>query len=440
MTDCTKNTDRFDTLTGLALEAAFDGGRLTSDGGLVWIAEADKALGLCEVIASSVPEWRRGPVRHSLLELVRQRVYQLACGYEDQNDSDYLRQDPLLKLVCGRLPESGANLASQPTISRLENAPGTRGCYRIARAIGEIYIRERTKLGVAQRVLLDFDSTDDPTHGEQEGSYYHGYYEQHMYHPLLVFDGDTNQLVTAVLRPGNTHASRGAVAILRRIVDKLRQEWPAVEIELRADAGFAVPAVYEYCEAEGIEYVVGMVTNSRLEQLAEPLLERAKAEYGQTEQKVRLLSEFEYQAGSWDRSRRVVSKAEVMKEGTNTRFVVTNKRDEPEKLYNWYIQRGETENWIKDLKLACRADRLSCHRFLANQFRLLLAAAAYWLLDTIRRRLMAAGTERLQLDTLRLRLIKIGGRVRELLTKLKLHLASSHPGQPLWQALTQTRE
>ncbi len=440
MTDCTKNTDRFDTLTGLALEAAFDGGRLTSDGGLVWIAEADKALGLCEVIASSVPEWRRGPVRHSLLELVRQRVYQLACGYEDQNDSDYLRQDPLLKLVCGRLPESGANLASQPTISRLENAPGTRGCYRIARAIGEIYIRERTKLGVAQRVLLDFDSTDDPTHGEQEGSYYHGYYEQHMYHPLLVFDGDTNQLVTAVLRPGNTHASRGAVAILRRIVDKLRQEWPAVEIELRADAGFAVPEVYEYCEAEGIEYVVGMVTNSRLEQLAEPLLERAKAEYGQTEQKVRLLSEFEYQAGSWDRSRRVVSKAEVMKEGTNTRFVVTNKRDEPEKLYNCYIQRGETENWIKDLKLACRADRLSCHRFLANQFRLLLAAAAYWLLDTIRRRLMAAGTERLQLDTLRLRLIKIGGRVRELLTKLKLHLASSHPGQPLWQALAQARE
>lgn len=440
MTDCTKNTDRFDTLTGLALEAAFDGGRLTSDGGLVWIAEADKALGLCEVIASSVPEWRRGPVRHSLLELVRQRVYQLACGYEDQNDSDYLRQDPLLKLVCGRLPESGANLASQPTISRLENAPGTRGCYRIARAMGEIYIRERTKLGVAQRVLLDFDSTDDPTHGEQEGSYYHGYYEQHMYHPLLVFDGDTNQLVTAVLRPGNTHASRGAVAILRRIVDKLRQEWPAVEIELRADAGFAVPEVYEYCEAEGIEYVVGMVTNSRLEQLAEPLLERAKAEYGQTEQKVRLLSEFEYQAGSWDRSRRVVSKAEVMKEGTNTRFVVTNKRDEPEKLYNCYIQRGETENWIKDLKLACRADRLSCHRFLANQFRLLLAAAAYWLLDTIRRRLMAAGTERLQLDTLRLRLIKIGGRVRELLTKLKLHLASSHPGQPLWQALAQTRE
>ncbi len=261
-----------------------------------------------------------------------------------------------------------------------------------------------------------------------------------MYHPLLVFDGDTNQLVTAVLRPGNTHASRGAVAILRRIVDKLRQEWPAVEIELRADAGFAVPEVYEYCEAEGIEYVVGMVSNSRLEQLAEPLLERAKAEYGQTEQKVRLLSEFEYQAGSWDRSRRVVSKAEVMKEGTNTRFVVTNKRDEPEKLYNCYIQRGETENWIKDLKLACRADRLSCHRFLANQFRLLLAAAAYWLLDTIRRRLMAAGTERLQLDTLRLRLIKIGGRVRELLTKLKLHLASSHPGQPLWQALAQARE
>lgn len=181
MFDSTKNTDRFDTLTGLALEAAFDGGRLTSDGGLVWIAEVDKALGLCEAIAGRVPEWRRGTVRHSLLELVRQRVYQIAAGYEDQNDSDYLRSDPLLKFVCGRLPESGEELASQPTISRLENSVSARDCYQIAAALGEVYIRERAKAGIPTRILLDIDSTDDPTHGDQERSYYHGYYEEQLW-------------------------------------------------------------------------------------------------------------------------------------------------------------------------------------------------------------------------------------------------------------------
>lgn len=439
MTDCTKNPDRFDTLTGLALEAAFDGGRLTTDGGLVWISEADKQLGLCEAIAQCVREWRRGPVRHSLLELVRQRVYQIACGYEDQYDSDSLRTDPLLKLVCGRLPESGAELASQPTISRLENSVCARHCYRVAVALGEIYIAQRGKAGTPSKILLDFDSTDDPTHGNQEGSYYHGYYEQHMYHPLLVFDGDTNQLVTAVLRSGKAHASRGAVAILSRIVDRLRQQWPQVQLELRADAGFAVPGVYEYCEAHGIRYTIGLVTNSRLEELAKPLVHRAQAEWERTQQKVRLVSECEYQAGSWDRRRRVVYKAEVTEQGINTRFVVTNKPEQPQQLYDWYVGRGEAENWIKDFKLYCKADRLSCHRFWANQFRLLLHAAAYWLLDTLRSKLIAAGIERLQMDTFRLRLIKIGGRVKQLLTKVKLHLASSHPGQPLWHTLSNSQ-
>lgn len=248
----------------------------------------------------------------------------------------------------------------------------------------------------------------------------------------MVFDGDTDQLVTAVLRPGNTHASRGAVMILRRIVDRLKRQWPNVGIELRAGAGFAVPGVYEYCEAEGISYTIGLVTNSRLE--------RAREEYETTQQKVRLLAEFEYRAGSWERSRRVVYKAEVMSEGTNTRFVVTNKTQQPKELDDWYVGRGECENWIKDYKLYVKADRLSCHRFLASQFRLLLHAAAYWLLDAVRRKLISAGFERLQLDTLRLRLLKIGGRVKELLTKVKLHLASSHPGHPLWQALAQARE
>jgi hypothetical protein len=372
-----------------------------------------------------------------MLSLLRQRVYQIACGYEDQNDSDFLRSDPLLKLVCGVLPESGEDLASQPTICRMENAVSARACYRIAEALGELYIASRGKDGVPKKILLDFDATDDPTHGDQEQSYYHGYFREHIYHPLLVFDGDTGQLITAVLRAGNTHASRSTVAILRRIVGLLRSTWPDVEVELRADAGFAVPAVYEYCEAEGIAYTIALITNSRLEEMAASLLEEAKRRYEQhRERKVKLLSQGHYRAGSWDRQRRVVYKAEVMEEGTNTRFVVTDKPDDPDELYAHYTERGETENRIKDLKVALKADRLSCHRFWANQFRLLLHAAAYWLMDTLRRKLVVAGIERMQLDTLRLRLVKIGGRVRELLAKVRLHLASGHPGQHLWEALT----
>jgi hypothetical protein len=435
MTDCAITGMRFETPTNLALEATFDGGKLTSDGGLAWLAEVDRELGLCESIAAHVPEWRRGTARHSLLNLVKQRVFQVACGYEDQDDADSLRTDPLFKLVCGSLPETGEDLASQPTMSRLENAPDARACHRMAYALGELYVKQRGEWGAPKRILLDFDSTDDPTHGDQEGSYYHGYYGQHMYHPLLVFDGETGQLVTVVLRPGNTHASRGAVAILKRVVGVLRGAWPGVRIEIRADAGFAVPAVYEYCEKEGIGYTVGLISNPRLEALAEPLLERAKERHEAEGDKVRLLDEGHYQAGSWEWERRVIYKAEAMEEGTNTRFVVTSRTDEPEELYDWYVGRGETENRIKDFKRALKADRLSCKRFFANQFRLVLHAAAYWLLDVLRGRLVAAGVQRMQLDTLRLSLIKIGGRVRQLLTRVKLHLASGHPGRRLWRTL-----
>ncbi len=330
--------------------------------------------------------------------------------------------------------------------------------------MGELYIEQRGKGGAPpKRVLLDFDSTDDPVHGEQEGGHYHGYYGQHMYHPLLVFDGETGQLVTAVLRPGNAHASHGALAILKRIVARLRAAWPEVEIEVRADAGFAIPAIYEYCEEEGVQYTIGLITNRRLEVLAAPLLAQASKQYEaekkeqkqqqqeqqqqeqqqqeqqQQEQqrtKVRLTGECSYKAGSWERERRVIYKAEVMDEGQNTRFIVSSKRsEEPTELYEWYVKRGESENRIKDLKVYLKADRLSCCRFWANQFRLLLHAAAYWLLDVLRGKLVRAGVERMQLDTLRLGLIKIGGRVRQLLRRVKLHLASGHPGQRLWQIL-----
>jgi len=427
---------RFETQAALTLEAAFDGGRITSDGGLLWLAEVDCKMGLCEAVSECVPEWRTRKGRHSLLSLVRQRVFQIACGYEDQNDADFLREDPLLKLSCGSLPESGSDLASQPTICRMENAATRRSCRQIAEVLFERYLNERGKDGAPQKVLLDFDATADPVHGEQEDSYYHGYYGQHIYHPLVVFDGESGHLITALLRAGNTHASNSSVSLLKRIVCRLRERWPEVEIELRADAGFAVPALYDYCEAEGITYTIALITNPKLRQMAEELLEEAKESHEKTSQKARLFGEDVYEAGSWEHSRRVIYKAEAMEQGTNTRFVVTTRNDEPNALYEFYARRGEGENWIKDLKLHMKADRLSCHRFVANQFRLLLHAAAYWLMDALRRKLIERGSRRMQLDTLRLRLIKIGGRVRELMTKVRLHLASGHPGQSLWHALS----
>lgn len=347
-----------------------------------------------------------------------------------------MRSDPLLKLVCGRTPDSPDELASQPTLSRLENAVSARTCYRLAEALLAVYLQERERAGIPTHLLLDLDGTDDPTHGGQEGSAYHGYYQQHMYHPLLIFDGETDQLLTAVLRPGTVHASRGVVAVLRRLLRRLRRRWPSVPIEIRADSGFAVPALYEWCEAEGIAYTLGLATNARLAAAAQPLLEAAGRQYTQTGAKVRLAGEIRYAAGSWSHERRVVYKAEVLDKGPNLRFVVTSRPDAPLALYDWYVQRGTPEQWIDDLKRACFADRLSCHRFWANQFRLLLHAAAYWLLDTLRRWLRQFGLAPLRLDTLRLRLLKIGGWVRHQADGFRLHLASSHPAEPLWRLLS----
>lgn len=429
----------FASPSGLPLTVDFLGGRLTSDGGWAWVAAADGALALSEALAASVLDRRRRRGRHALQDLLRQRLYQITAGYADQNDADALRTDPLLKVLCGRLPDA-PDLASQPTFSRFENAFSARDCDRLAEALGAVYLRERERRGRPTHIVLDFDGTDDPTHGAQEGSAYHGYYRQHMYHPLLVFDGETGQLITAILRPGTAHAGHGALAILRRMVARLRERWPDITIEIRADAGFAKPQIYAWCAAEGIGYTIGLVTNARLVALAQPLTDAAQAASAQQAGgKVRLLGETVYQAGSWDRPRRVIIKAEALAKGPNTRCVVTTHTDDPAPLYAWYTARGETENWIKDLKLACFADRLSCHRFLANQVRLLLHAAAYVLLDTLRYWLVQAGSERLTLETLRLRLIKIGGRVSHLAHHLHLRLASSHPGEPLWRLLA-TRE
>jgi hypothetical protein len=425
----------FETLGDRPLTVAWDAGSLTSDGGLPWLAEVDAALGLCATLALQVADWRRGPVRHSLETLIRQRVFQIACGYADQNDATVLRKDPLLKLVCGEHPLTGPALASQPTFSRLENALTRVVCYRLAAALVAVYLEARSKAGPPARILLDCDSTADPTHGDQEGSAYHGYYRRHMYHPLLIFDGDTAQVITALLRRGTVHDSHGLLAVLRRLVATLRARWPRVELELRADAGFASPAVYDYCEQEDITYTIGLATNPRLTALAAERRDRAqqlRAEYGV---KIRLAGEAEYQADSWAHPRRVVYKAEALAKGPHVRFVVTTRTDAPLAVYNWYVRRGEPEQWIGDLKEACFADRLSDHRFMANQGRLLLHCAVYWLLATLRDWLVAREAPRWSLLSVRLRLLKVPALVRETVAAFTLSLPTAHPALPLWQLL-----
>ncbi len=426
----------FATATDRPLNVTFDGGRLTSDGGLPWLVEAK--LGICKALAECLTDWRKSPARsrHSLEMLVRQRVLQMACGYSDQDDADTLRSDPLFKLACGQLPSSGHDLASQPTLSRLENSVDRHACTRLALCLVQLYLDQRASDGVPKRILLDLDATDDPTHGEQEGSAYHGYYRQHQYLPLLIFDGETQQLITAVLRPGTVHASRLVVPVLRRLVTLIRASFPQASIEIRADSGFAIPRLYTFCEKEHIAYTLGIATNPRLE--ANALLLKIGAELQRKVfkvEKVRLADEVSYQAGSWDHPRRVVYKAESLPKGPNVRFVVTSRQDPPIALYDWYVDRGEPEQWIYQLKATCFADRLSDHRFFANQFRLLLSAAVYWLLHTIRAWLLKAGVSLMRLETLRLTLLKVGGRVFELADRLKLRLATSHPSQPLWRLL-----
>jgi Transposase DDE domain group 1 len=404
---------------------------------------------------------RAETTRHSVPDLLRQRIYQIVCGYEDQNDATLLREDPLFELVCGCDPALGAEraaLASQPTLSRLENSIRGRECYALSLALVELYIQERTRAapnGQVKRVRLDFDSTADPVHGSQEGEAYNGHYREHIYHPLLCYDADTGDLITAILRPGSVGAKRGVVAVLKRLAALLRRAWPGVQIELRADAGFACPELYDYCEDESIQYSIGFGTNERLAKLSLPLLATAQAKYielverlrseGKPDEaaqaKVRLVGETLYKARRWKRERRVVIKAEVLPEGPNVRFAVTSYSEpKPEAVYDDYVDRGQAELYIKDFKRALKADRLSCHRFVANQFRLLLHAAAYAIFQRLRRWLKGTALARVQMDTLRLRLIKVGGWVEHRGRQVILHLSDSYPWQTVWAHLAQTAQ
>jgi hypothetical protein len=344
----------------------FKGGEITSDAGLLLVRQADETLGLVSGLADCVRD-NRDPryVGHGMRDLFRQHIYQIVAGYEDCNDANLLRRDPALKTVCDRLL-SEKDLASQPTLTRLENSVTVKDVYRIGKYFVESYIQRRKK-DKPRRIVLDIDSTDNPTHGNQQLTFFHGYYDQYMYHPLVIYDAESGDLITTVLRPGNKHASNCVLKVLKRIIKRLKEAFPKASLIIRGDAGFAVPELYEYCEKESVGYVLGLIRNKVLERLSQELKEEANEGYEKTGKKQRLFTEAEYQAGSWSRRRRVIVKTEWSSKGSNIRFVVTNLSYKPRNLYGFYIERGGTcEVRIDELKNGLMADRLSCHRFIVS--------------------------------------------------------------------------
>jgi hypothetical protein len=403
------------------------------------VAEADRRLGLTRKLSAVVRDRREpGKVRHPLRELLTQRVYQIACGYEDCNDADDLRGDPIFKTAVGRRPQTDRDLASQPTLSRWENRLSRTDLRRLAEVFVEVFVAQYAQ-SAPRRIVLDFDATDDETHGQQEFAEFHGFYDEHCYLPLVVtaqVDGGPEELLVALLRPGRSPAGRHARAVLQRLVARLRAAFPQTELVFRGDSGFALPELYDWCDENGVGYLIGLAKNPRLRALIEPHLRDARAEFAETGEKVRRVREGWYAAETWPYERRVVMKAEVAAEGDNPRFVVTNlEGGAAEALYDEYAMRGEMENRIKELKCDLQMDRTSCHRFGANQLRVLLHAAAFVLVNYLRKQLVGTRLERAQVGTLQRQLFKLGVRVKETVRKVWLQFASRCPVRDLWPVL-----
>jgi len=438
MTQCIDQLS-FGNLHGKQITAAFDGGNVSTDGGVLLVTEADRKLGLTGTLGGSLRDTRQAAkVSHIFADMLAQRVYQIACGYEDCNDADDLRYDPMFKTAIGRLPESEGALASQPTLSRFENSISRTQLLRLAHALAD-RVLDQYASRTPQRIILDFDGTDDPTHGQQQLTGFNGHYDEHCYLPLIVtarIDDGPDELLVAMLRPGKIHAAENALPVLKRLVAKLRERWPEVKIVFRADNGFGKPEIYDWCEDNKLGYLISLAQNSRLRAIAEPWMEDARAEYEETGETARHLHETRYAADRWRDERRVIVKAEVMAEGENPRFVVTNLvGGTAEDLYDEYSMRGEQENRIKELKNDLQIDRTSCHRFVANQFRVLLHATAFVLLSHLRKHLTGTDLARAQVCTLQRHLLKLGVRVRETARKVWLHFASNCPAQDLWPEL-----
>jgi len=360
--------------------------RLTSDAGLLPLRQFDEHIGLTRQFAQALDDPRDPELcDHSFLEMVRSRIFGILAAYEDQNDHDALRHDPVFKLIADRSPDAEP-LASQPTLSRFENAVSIASLKRLRdRFIDQFIASFATP---PKHLTFDIDAVDDPAHGEQQLVLFHGYFDQYQYFPSFITSADNDQTVVLSLRPGAVHAALGADDDLEHLVRRLRQVWPDVHIHVRGDCGYGVPWMYNVCERLGVDYTFGISGNSILKQHSEALLEQAQAQFAVTREPQRLFDGFWYQAGTWDRLRWVIAKAEAHAKGTNRRFIVTNRpgaRVLPQAAYDDYAARGESENRNKELKCDLAIDRTSDHRFMANYFRLYLHAAAHNLLVRLRR-------------------------------------------------------
>jgi len=427
MPKCTGDKIEFGKLGRRLIEADFNGGELSSDGGMMLLKQVDARIGLTRTAAAVLSD-PRDPLRivHSMRDLLAQRIYGLCCGHEDLNDHDRLRADELMQTALGRVDA----LASSPTLSRLE----TRATQAQAWALHEVLVaqfiasHDRPPAGL----VLDIDASDIPLHGNQELREFHGYYDHHCYLPLYVFCGDA--LLACYLRRSRIDGAKNATALIKLLIARLRQAWPDVPIIVRADSGFCRPRLIRWCERHDVGYVLGIARNARLEAIVSMAELDLAEHYAASGQKQREIAEFSYAAESWDRPRRVITRLEYGSQGNNPRFVVTNVQGEAAALYDQlYCPRGEAENRIKETQLDLFGTRASCHKFRANQFRLLLAALAYTLMQRLRD-LALSGTElaRACAGTIRTRLLKIGVAVLRNTRRVRLMFASHHPLRALF--------
>jgi hypothetical protein len=414
---------------GKPVHVTFDGGRLTSDAGVLLLAEIERRLRLAERLAGCLTDPRAPErVRHTLTEMLRFRMLLIAAGYPDANDCDPLRVDPAFKMAVGRLPEGGPDLCSQPTMCRLENLPGVTALKRMMAAMVELFCDSFEE--VPRRIVLDIDDTCDPAHGRQQLALFHAYYDERCFLPIHVYEATTGKPVAVILRPGKTPDGAEVLLVLRHVVRAIRARWPRVDILIRGDSHYARPEAMAWCERHRVGYVFGLAGNKVLLARVAGLAEAAaldRIESGAV--KVRRYAEFRYAAKSWDVERRVVARVETSDRGSDSRFIVTNLRDAPRWLYETgYCARGQAENLIKAHKRHLASDRTSCSKATANQFRLVLHTAAYWLLHTLRGLAPKRSFWRdAQFDTLRLAFVKVAGRVTELATRIKVALPSSYP-------------
>jgi hypothetical protein len=440
----TKQRVLFTGLSKKAVIAQFDQEHGSSDGGAVLLKALDERLGLSQRLAGCLRDHRQpGKVQHSYPELLQQRMFAIACGYADGNDAARLGDDPVFKLLAGREPIDGCTLASQPTLSRFECAPRRSDLLRMAEALADAVIeRHRRRKRKAKLITIDLDPTADPTHGGQQLTFFNWFYDTWCYLPLagfLSFDAEPEQyLFCYMLRPGNASAKLGCLPMLKRLLPRLRQAFPKTRLRIRLDAGFSGPELFDFFEAERLEYVVCMTKNTPLMAFAEPMLQPLRDAIATGYDPEATYSECLYRAHSWRRERRVVIKADIAlhpgrKPRDNPRFIVTNLRGSPRRIYeDVYCARGDAENRIKELKYGLQIDRTSCTSFKANQFRALMTAAAYVLMQELRLRARGTRCERAQLETLRLRLLKFGARVEASVRRIVLHLPRTTPYADDW--------